>query len=103
MRGDAMSDTVLLHGGMVWDGSGRPAYAADVLVQGNRIARVGPRLARDSGAAERIDVSGHTVIPGLVEGHAHLSFAHKASSADTGDIPPEHHTFLTLLHARTVL
>ena len=98
-----MSDTVLLQGARVWDGSGRPASAADVLVEGNRIARVGQKLARDAAAAVRIDVSGHTVIPGLIEGHAHLSFAHKASSADIGDIPPEDHTLLTLLHARIVL
>jgi imidazolonepropionase-like amidohydrolase len=94
-------ESVLLQGGRVWDGSGRPAFAADVLIQGNRIAQVRPGLA--AGAAARIDVSGHTVIPGLVEGHAHLPFAHKANIADTGDIPPEDHTLLTLLHARIVL
>ena len=98
-----MSDMLLLEGGRVWDGTGRPAFPADVLVQGQRIAQVAPKLARDASAAVRIDVSGHTVIPGLIEGHAHLSFAHKASSADTGDIPPEDHTLLTLLHARIVL
>jgi len=98
-----MMDTILLHGGRVWDGSGRAAFAADVLVQGSRIAEVGPKLSRDAAAAARIDVSGHTVIPGLVDGHAHLPFAHKANIADTGDIPPEDHTLLTLLHARIVL
>ena len=98
-----MTDTVLLHGGHVWDGTGQPAFAADVLLRGNRIATVRPKLAQDPIAARRIDVSGHTVIPGLVDGHAHLPFAHKANMADTGDIPPEEHTLLTLLHARVVL
>ena len=98
-----MLETVLLHGGTVWDGSGRPAYPADVLIRANRIARVGPGLSQDAGAAARIDVSGHTVVPGLVDGHAHLPFAHKANIADTGDIPPEDHALLTLHHARIVL
>ena len=98
-----MNETVLLHGGSVWDGTGRPAFAADVLLQGNRIAAVRPKLAKESAADTRIAITGHTVIPGLVDGHAHLPFAHKANMADTGDIPPEEHTLLTLLHARTVL
>jgi len=98
-----MSDSVLLHGGKVWDGTGSPAFAADVLLRGNRIAAVKPGLARDASGARAIDIAGHTVIPGLVDGHAHLPFAHKANMADTGDIPPEEHTLLTLLHARIVL
>lgn len=98
-----MTDSVLLHGGQVWDGTGRPAFAADVLLRGNRIGAVRPHLAQESIAAQRIDVSGHTIIPGLVDGHTHLPFAHKANMADTGDIPPEEHTLLTLLHARIVL
>ena len=98
-----MSDSVLLHGGNVWDGTGSLAFAADVLLRGNRIAAVKPGLARDASGARAIDIAGHTVIPGLVDGHAHLPFAHKANMADTGDIPPEEHTLLTLLHARIVL
>ena len=94
---------MFLEGGSVWDGSGGPAFAADVLIRENRIAGISPPRSLAPGPAERIDVSGHTIIPGLVEGHAHLSFAHKANIADTGDIPPEDHTLLTLLHARIVL
>ena len=40
-----MTDTVLLHGGHVWDGTGQPAFPADVLLRGNRIATVRPKLA----------------------------------------------------------
>ena len=98
-----MTNTVLLHGGQVWDGSGGAAFPADVLLEGNRIAAMRPKLSRDSTATQRIDVSGHTVMPGLVDGHAHLSFAHKANPAELGDIPPEDHTLLTLLHARILL
>ena len=96
-------ESVLLQGGTVWDGSGRPAFTADVLVQGNRIAEIWPEAPRGLHADARFDIPGHTVIPGLVEGHAHLPFVHKASIADTGDVPPEEHTLQTLHNARVVL
>jgi imidazolonepropionase-like amidohydrolase len=74
-----------------------------VLISGNRIAGIFPPRSKANSPTDRIDISGHTIIPGLVEGHAHLSFAHKANIADIGDIPPEDHALLTLLHARIVL
>ena len=96
-------DAVLLLGGRVWDGSGKPAFAADVLVAGNRISRIQPPSARMPDSAACFDIAGHTLIPGLVDGHAHLPFLHKASIADTGDVPPEEHTLRTTQHARVVL
>ena len=94
---------VLLQGGTVWDGTGRAAFPADVLVTGNRIAALWPRAPRELQAAACFDVSGHTIIPGLVDGHAHLPFLHKADIAETGDVPPEEHTLQTRRHARIVL
>jgi imidazolonepropionase-like amidohydrolase len=94
---------VLLRGGKVWDGSGKPAFDADVLVAGNRIAEVRPQGGRFPDSAICFDIPGHTVIPGLVDGHAHLPFLHKANIADTGDVPPEEHTLRTMQHARVVL
>ena len=96
-------ESVLLQGGSVWDGSGQPAAPADVLVQGNRIAEVWRQAPPGVISATRIDVSGHTIIPGLVDGHAHLPFLHKANIADTGEVPPEEHMLQTLRHARVVL
>ena len=96
-------EAVLLHGGTVWDGSGKPAFPTDVLVAGNRIAELWPQAPRGLQAAERIDVSGHTIIPGLVDGHAHLPFLHKADIVETGEVPPEEHTLQTRRHARIVL
>jgi len=94
---------VLLRGGKVWDGSGKPAFDADVLVAGNRIAEVRPQGGRFPESAICFDIPGHTVIPGLVDGHAHLPFLHKVNIADTGDVPPEEHTLRTMQHARIVL
>jgi imidazolonepropionase-like amidohydrolase len=59
----------------VFDGLSESAHAGwAVLVEGDRIASVGPReelLAR-AGTAERIDLPGATLLPGLIEGHSHV-------------------------------
>ncbi len=52
-----------------------------VLVEDNRIKAVGARVAVPAGA-RRIDLAGKTVIPGLIDVHAHMSY-------DTLDIIPE--------------
>ena len=96
-------ESMLLRGGRVWDGSGKPAFAADVLIAGNRIAEIRSASPRAPDGMRHIDIPGHTVIPGLVDGHAHLPFLHKADIADTGDVPPEEHTLRTAEHARVVL
>jgi N-acyl-D-amino-acid deacylase len=62
---------VILRGGSVLDGTGRPAYRADLGVAGARIAKVGD-LSRDS-AATVIDVSGLVVAPGFINLHSHAS------------------------------
>ncbi len=58
----------------VWDGvAGSPARGWVVVVRGDLIDAVGPasRVTPPAGA-ERISLAGTTLIPGLIEGHAHL-------------------------------
>jgi imidazolonepropionase len=50
------------------------ARDAAVIIDGDRIAWVGPRKRAPS-AAERIDAGGAAVLPGFVDSHAHLMFA----------------------------
>ena len=77
----------LVKNGTVVDGTGAPAFAADVLVDGDRIAEVIPRVsgassrrgegvrredAPDTVAADRtIDATGCLVTPGFVDAHTH--------------------------------
>ena len=64
-----MAWSLLIRGGTVVDGSGAPARAADVAVEGERIAAVGPRL---SGPADRvIEAAGRVVAPGFIDMHSH--------------------------------
>jgi imidazolonepropionase len=47
----------------------------DVLVEGGRIAAVGPRLATPSGECEEIDAAGRVLMPGLVDCHTHMCWS----------------------------
>ncbi len=59
----------MITGGRVVDGTGAPAFRADVGVRGGRVEAVG-RLGQAE-AAGRIDAAGRLVLPGLVDCHAH--------------------------------
>src|SRR5579863_8490039 len=87
---------------MIWDGTGASRFAGDVLVSGESIAKVSKsRIADDE--AMVLDATGMTLMPGLVEGHAHLSFHEAARNTDLGDIPPEEHVLITMHNAKTLL
>jgi imidazolonepropionase-like amidohydrolase len=95
---------VLFRGANVWDGSGVAAFPADVLVEGTRIkkiARAPEQLAADGALV--IEARGRTLMPGLVEGHAHISFGGAVNDSDLGNIPPEEHVLLTARNAKTLL
>ncbi len=63
-----MSDLLIVNGTVV-DGTGAPAYAADVRVRGGVIAEIGQGL-KSSG--ERVfDATGCHVTPGFIESHTH--------------------------------
>lgn len=57
------------------DGTGRePVNPGTIIVDGNRITAVGPgdAISIPSGA-ERINAEGRTVLPGLIDGHIHVT------------------------------
>jgi imidazolonepropionase-like amidohydrolase len=60
-------------GARVIDGTGRPAIEnATLLVRDGRIAAVGKRVKIPAGA-QRIDATGRTIIPGLINAHGHVN------------------------------
>ncbi|HEU4759798.1 MAG TPA: amidohydrolase family protein, partial [Dehalococcoidia bacterium] len=70
---------LLIRGGTVIDGSGAPAFRADVAVRGDRIAAVGPV---EGGAKRVIDAQGLVVAPGFVDVHAHDDVAVMSTPMD---------------------
>jgi len=61
----------LLCGGRVFDGTGAPPAAADVLVEDGRILEVGSGLDGD----EAVDVGGRHLLPGLFDCHTHMTLS----------------------------
>src|SRR5581483_6938272 len=64
---------VVIRGGMVHDGTGAPAFRADIGVSGDRITAVGPLPA--AAAAAGIDATRRYVLPGFIDAHVHADAA----------------------------
>ena len=68
-----MAETIVLQNANIYDGTGRDPYGPGTLVvTGQRIEAVGRQVAvpRD---AQVIDLTGKTVMPGLIDAHTHLA------------------------------
>src|SRR5260370_34196783 len=63
---------LLIRGGQVLAGTPAALARSDVLVEGDRIAAVGPSLAAPEGTPV-IDASAHLVLPGLGNAHTHAA------------------------------
>ncbi len=89
----------------IWDGVRDDRYPGEVLVMGDRVLKVaqGANQISAETASEIIDGSGHTLMPGLVEGHCHLSFCNPMRNQDLGEIPPEEHLLRTCRNATFIL
>jgi imidazolonepropionase-like amidohydrolase len=95
---------LLIEGALVWDGTGAPPFPGKVLVEGERIAAIAPQSETvASNGAERLDAAGKFLMPGMVEGHAHLSFVDTPRGTWLGELPPEDHALLTMDAARKLL
>jgi len=70
-----MSDTakldLVIRNGRVADGTGMPAFSADIGICAGRIAKIGKIAAGNGGAAREIDAGGLLVTPGFIDVHTH--------------------------------
>lgn len=67
----------VISGGRVIDGSGSPAFQADVAITAGHIAAIGDLALAET--SERIDANGLTVTPGFIDIHSHCDFLVPAS------------------------
>ena len=102
----ALADTLLLHPARVFDGvNPQPHEGWSVLVEGDKIAAVGPNLSAPAGTRV-VDLPGETLTPGLIEGHSHL-FLHPYNETKWDDQvlhePLALRTARAVVHARRTL
>jgi len=64
----------LLHGGQIFTGDPAAPWAEAILLEGDRIVRVGSDAALDRGAPRttRVDLGGRLVVPGINDAHVHI-------------------------------
>jgi len=67
--------TLVLRGGRIFDGTGAPAREGTLVIERNKIVKILAANSSDwSKDAKVIDVSGKTVMPGLIDLHTHLTY-----------------------------
>jgi imidazolonepropionase-like amidohydrolase len=94
----------LITGARIWDAAGTPAFFGDVLIDGNRVRAVSHNPGQlASEGCDIIDGKGMTLMPGMVEGHAHLSFESVAATEDLITPTPEEQVFTAARGAKALL
>jgi imidazolonepropionase-like amidohydrolase len=76
--------SIVLKGGRVFDGTGAPAHPATVVIERNRITQILPPGTTGWPQDARVlDVTGMTVLPGLIDLHTHLTYS-ESPTAEPG-------------------
>ena len=77
----------------------------DVLIEGDSIQKIAPAgsLGSQFLDAVLVDGCGATLMPGLIDGHAHMAFPSMPDYTQWGTIPVEEHVLIYMHNARVVL
>lgn len=97
---------ILITNVRIFDGSGRAPFPGEVLIEGDRILRVieAAEAGVDPTSAQVVDGRAATLMPGMVEAHAHLSWPSSIERFIPDFVlPPEEQLLATVRNARIVL
>lgn len=95
---------ILITGATIWSGSGGPGEIGDVLVEGNSIRAVSNAPGQlPAAGCDVIDGHGKFLMPGMTEGHAHLSFEGVTATEDLIRPIPEAQVFAAARGAKALL
>ena len=101
---DQGTDQILIRNVQIFDGKeARLSSATDVLIVGNKIEQISITAARSADAnTEVIDGAGRVLIPGLIESHAHLTWA-ATPLAELLNSPPAYEQIVASVEAGNML
>lgn len=88
----------LIRNAVIFDGTANHTRKGDLLIDGNTIAE-----ADGSPADDVFDVGGRFVMPGMVEGHSHLSFENVTSTENLITPTPEAQVFTAARGAKALI
>src|ERR1700694_3942571 len=93
---------VVIHAGQLFDGKSDRLLSNQVIViQGERIAEVGPAASvKIPAGAEEIDLGTGTVLPGLIEGHNHMFKSGQQKGDAEGALSTAFATILASVNAK---
>lgn len=93
----------------IFDATGAKSFVGDIVVEGNTIASVSPAGARPAVPADTvpadtvIDGTGMFCMPGMTEGHGHLSFENVTATENLITPSPEEQVFATARGAKALI
>jgi imidazolonepropionase-like amidohydrolase len=94
---------IVLHAARMLDvESGKIVTPGEILIQGERILKSGPKVSRPAGA-EVIDLGDTTLMPGLIDAHVHLFLHPGAEDLQTVEESVPQRTILATLAAKADL
>ena len=86
------------------DATGGPAFAGDMLIEGNKIRAVSRTPGQLSSVdAQVIDADGMFLMPGMTEGHGHISFEGVSATEDLIRPGPEEQVFAAARGAKALI
>lgn len=103
MQRDKQMQRILFTNVMIWTNG--DVVAGQVLIEGNLIKAVAKsgEIGASALSATLVDGGGATLMPGLIDGHAHIAFPDMPDYKQWGSIPVEEHVLIYMHNARAVL
>lgn len=104
IEGTDPNSTILFEDVNIIDSTGREPYHGDVLVRGQRIVSVGPKISEaEAQGARVVHGQGRYLMSGLTDAHTHFTWTNAGSLDSLATMPVEEHTLFSMRSARTFL
>lgn len=94
----------VINNAAIFDGSGTASYAGSVSIEGDRIVEISDKAFVEQSGDQVIDAAGRTLMPGLCEAHAHITWPSSVEKFVPGmHLPPEELALTAARNARILL